>query len=29
MIKNANVVTGSLAVTLGLGLVLSYFGYAR
>jgi hypothetical protein len=29
MLKNANAVTGSLAVTLGLGLVLGYFGYAR
>jgi hypothetical protein len=29
MLKNPNAVTGSLAVTIGLGLVLSYFGYAR
>ena len=29
LLKNANAVTGSLAVTAGLGLVLSYFGYAR
>jgi hypothetical protein len=29
LLKNANAVTGSLAVTTVLGLVLSYFGYAR
>jgi len=29
MLKNQNAVTASLAVTLVLGLVLSYFGYAR
>jgi hypothetical protein len=29
LLKNANAVTGSLAVTIALGLVLSYFGYAR
>jgi hypothetical protein len=29
MLKNPNAATGSLAVTIGLGLVLSYFGYAR
>jgi hypothetical protein len=29
MLKNKNAVTGSLAVTIVLGLVLSYFGYAR
>jgi hypothetical protein len=29
LLKNANAVTGSLAVTTGLGLVLSYFGYVR
>jgi hypothetical protein len=29
LLKNANVVTGSLAVTTALGLVLSYFGYVR
>jgi hypothetical protein len=29
LLKNANVMTGSLAATTGLGLVLSYFGYAR
>ena len=29
VLKNANVVTGSLAVTAVLGLVLSYFGYVR
>jgi len=29
LLKNPNVVTGSLAVTAGLGLVLSYFGYVR
>jgi hypothetical protein len=28
-LRNANVVTGSLAVTTALGLVLSYFGYVR
>jgi hypothetical protein len=29
LLKNTNVVTGSLAATTALGLVLSYFGYAR
>jgi hypothetical protein len=29
LLKNKNAVTVALAVTLGLGLVLSYFGYAR
>jgi uncharacterized membrane protein len=29
LLKNANLVTGSLAATAALGLVLSYFGYAR
>jgi hypothetical protein len=29
LLKNKNAVTIALAVTLGLGLVLSYFGYAR
>ena len=29
MLKNRNAVVGSLAVTIVLGLVLSYFGYAR
>jgi hypothetical protein len=29
LMKNQNAVTGVLAVTLVLGLVLSYFGYAR
>jgi hypothetical protein len=29
MLENPNVATASLAVTIGLGLVLSYFGYAR
>jgi len=29
LLKNTNVVTGSVAVTLVLGLVLSYFGYVR
>jgi hypothetical protein len=29
VLKNANAVTASLAVTAALGLVLSYFGYAR
>jgi hypothetical protein len=29
LLKNANLVTGSLAVTTVLGLVLSYFGYVR
>jgi hypothetical protein len=29
VLNNANAVTGSLAVTAVLGLVLSYFGYAR
>ena len=29
LLKNANVVTGGLAVPVVLGLVLSYFGYAR
>ena len=29
LLKNANAVTASLAVTAALGLVLSYFGYAR
>jgi hypothetical protein len=29
MLRNPNVVTGSLAVTLVVGLVLSYFGYTR
>jgi uncharacterized membrane protein YedE/YeeE len=29
MFQSPNAVTGSLAVTLGLGLVLGYFGYAR
>ena len=29
VLKNKNAVTAALAVTLGLGLVLSYFGYAR
>ncbi len=28
-LRNGNVVTGSVAGVLGLGLVLSYFGYAR
>ena len=29
VLKDDNVVTGSLAATAGLGLVLTYFGYAR
>jgi hypothetical protein len=29
LLKNTNAVTGSLAATAVLGLVLSYFGYAR
>jgi hypothetical protein len=29
LLKNPNAVTGSLAVTTALGLVLSYFGYVR
>ena len=29
VLKNANAVTASLAAVAGLGLVLSYFGYAR
>jgi hypothetical protein len=29
MLKNPNPATGSLAVTIGLGVALSYFGYAR
>jgi hypothetical protein len=29
LLRNPNVVTGSLAVPIVLGLVLSYFGYAR
>jgi hypothetical protein len=29
LLKNANVVTGSLAGTIVVGLVLSYFGYVR
>ena len=29
LLKNRNAVTAALAGTLGLGLVLSYFGYAR
>jgi hypothetical protein len=29
LLKNANVVTGGLAATAALGLVMSYFGYAR
>jgi hypothetical protein len=29
VLRNANVVTGSLAATTALGLVLTYFGYAR
>ena len=29
LLKNPNVVTGSVAVTFVLGLVLSYFGYMR
>jgi hypothetical protein len=29
LLKNTNAVTGSLAATTGLGLVLSYFGYVR
>jgi hypothetical protein len=29
LMRNPNAVTGVLAVTLVLGLVLSYFGYAR
>jgi hypothetical protein len=29
LLKNPNVVTGSLATTAGIGLVVSYFGYVR